>query len=271
MNNQSISPSVRQSVRPSVHQSISVLVCAHNEAGQLAECLSHLSFADEIVVVLDRCTDASRAVALMHNARLVEGAWEREGPRRAAGQNACTGDWILEVDADERVSAELAIEILETIQSVQAMGHDFYRIPFHNYVGARLVKYGWGAQFGVSAKICLFRKGAKSWQDQRLHPKVSMTGQNGGVLTQPMVHLVDKNISDLLQRLDRYTNLHAQDLAQHGYAGTLAKNMLRVLGRFYKCYVLRQGWREGGLGFLIAICAGLYPLISYLKMMELRK
>ena len=90
---------------------LSALVVAHNEEAQLAGCLAGLGFADEIVVLLDRCTDGSREIARRFTDRIVEGAWEREGPRRQAGIAACRGDWIFEIDADERVSPELAAEI----------------------------------------------------------------------------------------------------------------------------------------------------------------
>src|SRR3954470_3418373 len=90
---------------------LSALVVAHDEEAQLAECLERLRFADEIVVVLDRCRDRSREIAAGLPDRLLEGAWEREGPRRMAGIAFCRGDWILEVDADERVTPELAAEI----------------------------------------------------------------------------------------------------------------------------------------------------------------
>ena len=78
---------------------LSVLVVVQNEEPQLAECLACLAFADEIVVVLDRCQDRSRDIALGFTRHLVEGAWEREGPRRHAGIDACRGNWVLEIDA----------------------------------------------------------------------------------------------------------------------------------------------------------------------------
>ena len=87
---------------------LSALVVAHNEEAQLAECLSRLDFADEIVVVLDRCTDRSHDIAREFADAIVEGVWEREGPRRNTGIAACHGEWIVEIDADERVSPELA-------------------------------------------------------------------------------------------------------------------------------------------------------------------
>lgn len=241
---------------------LSALVVARNEAGQLADCLGCLSFCDEIVVVLDRSTDASAIIAKAHQATLVEGAWEREGPRRQAGQDVCRSDWILEVDADERVTPELAKEIQAIMQNPQG---DFYRIPFDNYVGRRLVRYGWGAQFGVSAKVVMHKRGSKAWDHKRVHPGVTMQGRLGGVLKNRMVHYVDTTIADMFQRLDRYTSLHAIDMAEANEIGTFRRNFLRFFGRFYKCFVRRQGWREGELGFLIALFAGLYPLLSYLK------
>ena len=246
---------------------LSALVVAHNEAAQLEACLSCLKFADEIVVVLDRNTDNSREIAATFGAKVIEGAWEIEGERRDAGQKNCTGDWIIEIDADERVSPALATEIRATLSK----GPDWFRVPVDNYIGQRLVRYGWGAYFGVSAKIILFKRGMKSWGNQRVHPRVKMQGQGGGSLNERLAHYVDRDISDLLHRLDRYTDLNAADWLENGKSGTYSKNIWRIFGRFWKCYVLRKGHREGGLGLLIAICASLYPFVSYLKMIELKE
>ena len=93
---------------------ISAVMCVRNEDGQLADCLAGLGFADEIVIVLDRSTDGSKAIAERHGAKIVEGAFEREGERRHAGIDAARGPWIFEIDADERVTPELAAEIVRT-------------------------------------------------------------------------------------------------------------------------------------------------------------
>jgi glycosyltransferase involved in cell wall biosynthesis len=242
--------------------SLSALVVARNEAAQLAECLSLLAFADEIVVVLDRCEDRSRDVAEEFTDRLIEGAWEREGPRRNAGIAACRGEWIVEVDADERVGPDLAAEIRVTVAK---SGADWHLIPVDNYIGARLVRFGWGASFGRSAHAGLFRRGKKLWGDQRVHPSVTLSGRQGPTLDARLVHHVDRNISDMLRRLDRYTTARAQDLRDSGDIGSLGRNLRRIASRFWKCYVARRGYREGPYGFLIALCAGLYPILSYLK------
>jgi glycosyltransferase involved in cell wall biosynthesis len=241
---------------------LSALVVAHNEEVQLADCLSRLGFADELVVVLDRCTDRSREIALQYASRIVEGAWEREGPRRHAGIDACAGTWIVEIDADERVSQELAAEIRAVAARSEA---DRHLIPVDNYIGDRLVRWGWGASFGKSAYPGLFRKGTKEWGGERVHPRLKLSGTQGSTLAARLEHRVDRNISEMLQRLDRYSTLHARDLRDSGDIGSYGHNLRRIVSRFWKCYVVRHGYREGPYGFAIALCAGLYPILSYLK------
>ena len=241
---------------------LSALLVAHDEERQLADCLATLTFADEIVAVLDRCQDRSREIALGFTDRVVEGVWEREGPRRHAGIEACHGEWILEIDADERVLPELAAEIRRVIAASSANWH---LVPVDNYIGTRLVRWGWGASFGRSAHAALFRKGAKRWGDQRIHPTVSLTGRQGAALSSAIVHHVDRDISAMLRRLDRYTSARAEDLRESGDIGSYRQNLRRIASRFWKCYIGRKGYREGPWGFLIALCASLYPILSYLK------
>jgi glycosyltransferase involved in cell wall biosynthesis len=241
---------------------LSALVVARNEEAQLTDCLERLTFADEIVVVLDRCEDRSRDIARQFTDHVIEGAWEREGPRRNAGIAACHGEWLLEVDADERVGSELAAEIGAITAHSQA---DWHLIAIDNYIGDHLVRYGWGSSFGRSAHAGLFRRGAKLWGDGRVHPAVSLAGTQGPTLDARLVHHVDRNISDMLRRLDHYTSARAQDLRDSGDIGSFGHNLRRVVSRFWKCYVARRGFREGHWGFLVALCAALYPIVSYLK------
>ena len=241
---------------------LSALVVVHNEESRLAACLDRLAFADELVAVLDRCTDRSREIALAHKARLVEGAWELEGARRNTGIDACTGDWILEVDADEHVTPDLATEIRRVVETSP---HGIHLIPVDNWVGQRLVRYGWGGSFGKGAYPGLFRKGAKRWGGERVHPKLALTGTKGPMLTARLQHFLDRDIADMIRRFNKYTDARAKDLRESGDIGSGAANVRRIATRFWKCYVRRGGWREGGHGVLIAALAGLYPFVSYMK------
>jgi glycosyltransferase involved in cell wall biosynthesis len=252
----------RRRMSVSVGIRLSAVVVARDEEDQLAPCLAGLGFADEIVVVLDRCQDGSAKIARRFTDRLVEGAWEREGPRRQAGIDACRGEWIFEIDADERVTPTLAAEI-ERVAA--GSPYAWHLVPVDNYIGTRLVRRGWGASFGRSAHAALFRKGTKIWGDQRVHPAVTLSGAEGARLSAPILHLVDRDISAMLHRLDRYSSLRAQDLRDSGDIGGYGRNVRRIVSRFCKCYIARGGYREGPYGFLVALCAALYPILSYLK------
>jgi glycosyltransferase involved in cell wall biosynthesis len=246
---------------------LSALVVAHNEESRLAACLSHLGFCDEIVVVLDRCTDASRDIAARFTPRLIEGAWDREGPRRHAGIDACQGPWILEVDADEHVTPAMAQEVMALLKNPTAQR---YLVPINNYIGSRLVKQGWGASFGIRNKWCLFQKGTKHWHDQRVHPQVTYQGLAGPRLSHGIDHFVDDNITDMIARLNRYTTAKALDMVDAPHWTRLWPNIRRLFSRFFHCYVKRQGYKEGVYGLCIALCAGLFPLVSYIKYQELK-
>lgn len=241
---------------------LSAVISVHNEENKLAACLEKLSFADEIVVVLDRCTDGTRVIAEKFTDRIVEGAWDIEGDRRNAAIEACLGEWIFEIDADEHVTDELAREICDT---TNASKFDWHEVPVDNYIGNRLVRHGWGASYGKAAYPGLFRKGAKIWGKQRVHPSLVWHGQKGAMLTHRINHYVDRNISDMIKRLDSYSSARAKDLKESGDIGSMANNVRRFFSRFIKCYIFRKGYKEGGYGLLIALFAGLYPLISHIK------
>ena len=242
---------------------LSALIVARNEEQRLPDCLASVAFADEIVVVLDRSTDSSAAIAAFAGATVIEGAWELEGARRNAGLDACTGDWIIEVDADERVSPDLAAAIRATIATSTFAWH---QVPVDNYVGDRLIRHGWAGSFGTTSVPRLSRKGAKRWRAQRVHPGLDWTGVEGPKITEgALVHLVDRDISDMLRRLDKYSSAKAADLLASGNIGTLRSNVRRFFSRGFKSYVSRKGYREGGWGVLLALCTGAFPLLSYLK------
>lgn len=240
---------------------LAAVVIARNEEAQLGACLESLRFADEIVVVLDRSTDRSVEIARGFGARIVEGEWELEGPRRNAGLDACRCDWIIEVDADERVTPALVAEIRDTLAKP---GTDLFLVPMANHIGGKLVRYGWGAYNGVAAKPILFRAGTKRWGGGRVHPKMTVTGSRAS-LQQKINHFVDRDIADMFRRLNRYTDLAALDALDAGEQPNLRGALRRVFSRGWKSYVARRGYREGAYGVALAAFSALYPLLTYLK------
>jgi len=245
---------------------LSALVVARNEQEYLPDCLASLDFADEVVVVLDRSTDASREIAEKSGAKVVEGAWELEGERRNLGIDTCKGDWILEVDADERVTPDLQREVRAHIGKA-APG--VYGVPVRNFIGSREVVYGWGAYIGVNASNRLFTRDEKRWGLERVHPSYSQSGASGR-MTHGLIHLVDRDLSETFARLNRYTTLAAQDAVARDRDPSLFTALRHILSRSWKVYVQRKGYREGFYGLALAACAGLYTLQIHVKCREMR-
>ena len=241
---------------------LSAAVTAHNEEVYLADCLRSLRWADEIVVLLDRCDDGSAAIAQEHADRVLEGAWPDQVDRRVAVLDACTGDWIIELDADERATPELAAEVPAAIAGAEP---GYFVIPFDNYVGDRLVRHGWGGSWSVSAAARLFSRGAKEWPGpQRIHPPVRLYGRKGR-LQGRIVHLIDRDIGDMIRRLDRYTERRARDMRDFGTDEGFGRNLRRILTRFWLSYVRRGGYREGYYGFAVALMTAIWPVLAWLR------
>jgi glycosyltransferase involved in cell wall biosynthesis len=240
---------------------LSALVVARNEERQLADCLESLRFADEIVVVLDRTTDRSAEIARRFGARVVEGAWPLEGERRGAAVAQCHGQWILEVDADERATPALAAEIREAIA---AADDAYFLIPIANHVGGKLIRYGWGAYNGAAMRAALYRPGGKRWGKGRVHPPVSYTGVERR-LANPLDHYVDRDLSDMFRRLNSYSDAAALDAIDKNQIPRLLPSLRRIFSRGWKSYVARRGYREGPYGIALALFSALYPIMTYVK------
>jgi glycosyltransferase involved in cell wall biosynthesis len=240
---------------------LSALVVARNEEKQLAECLESLRFADEIVVVLDRTTDRSAEIARRFGARVVEGAWPLEGERRSAAVAQCRGQWVVEVDADERATPALAAEIR---QAIAAAGDAYYLIPIANHVGGKLIRYGWGAYNGAAMRAALYRPGGKRWGKGRVHPPVSYTGEKRR-LENPLDHYVDRDLSDMFRRLNSYSDAAALDAIDRNQIPRLVPSLRRIFSRGWKSYVARRGYREGAYGIALALFSALYPIMTYVK------
>lgn len=246
---------------------LSALVCAQNDEAQLADCLRGLEFCDEIVVVADRCTDRTQDIARQFGARVIDGIFPLENYRKAAGVASCLGEWILEVEPDERVDAKLAYEIRAAIHGRPA--GDWFDVPVHNYLGSTLVRRGWGGGFGATLSPKLFRRHVKHWSAARIAAPTTMRGRRAGGLETPLIRQAEADIGQWIARLDRQSWLRAQDLAEVGAPHSLPRAVLHGLRQFAACYLWRHGVREGAAGFLIALMAGLEPVLAALRTREI--
>ena len=241
---------------------LSVLIIVHNEEKQLKACLETVKFADEIVVILDRCTDKSKLIAKKYTDKIYEGSWDIEGKRRNYGIKKCNGKWIFEIDADERVPKDLKKEIINVVKKSK---NDWHLVDVKNFFGEKIIRFGWGCYIGKSSYVGLFRKKSKIWGMQRVHPKIFLKGKRGKKLEKKIIHFYCKSIYDLFEKLNSYSTARAKDLQDNVNDESFIRNFRRIFSRFWKCYILRKGYKEKEIGLAIAISAGLYPILSYLK------
>ncbi len=242
---------------------LSALVCVHNQEAQLAECLRRLIFCDEIIVVADRCTDGSQDTARRHGALVIDGIFPLENHRRMAGVDACSGDWILEVEPDEVIQAALAWEVRAVLQ--MRRGGDWYELPIDNYLGDTLVRRGWTGALSARREPRLYKRGLKAWAPRRVNAAAVMSGQSGGALTGAIRRTLGQDLGGLVERLNRLTALHAEDIADGDRGASTAKGLANGFGTFLKGYLGRGGWREGSLGLLVASLSALYPVLSQMR------
>jgi len=246
------------------------LVCVQNQDATLAACLRSLAFCDEIVVVADRCTDRSLEIARRAGAEVVAGIFPLEHQRKLAGLAVASGDWILEVEPDEQVDSALAWEIRATLKmAVQSGGlGDHFEVPIHQYLGDDAVRQGWAGPLGESQAVRLYRPGVKRWRASRRDAGEVVAGRSAGALKGAIRRTAGGGVEDLVASFNRLTALRAEDLADAGHAGRLSGAVLGGVGAFCKSYLVRGGWREGGLGLALALLSAFFPVVSHLKARE---
>ena len=242
---------------------ISALIVARNEEKKIEQCLSSLTFVDEIVVILDRSTDKTFKICKKFSNKIFSGKWTCEGKRRNFGIEKCSSKSIFEVDADEIITKSLAIEVKKKIKLNK---YDYFYIPLMNHIYSIPVKYGWMACLAPDGKFCLFKKKNKFWHEGLVHPSYSIKGEKGPLLENYINHFMSKDISELLVRFNRNSSLHAIELKNKNLKKYFS--FRKVFSRFLKSYFLRKGYKEGKLGLLICILNALYPMVSAIKSME---
>lgn len=246
---------------------LSALVCAHNQEDLLSACLRRLSFCDEIVVVADRCTDRSQEIARRHGAVVIDGIFPLESQRKSAGVAACSGDWIIEVEADEEIDPALAFEIRVELQR-PPLG-DWFAAPIDNYLGETLVRHGWAGPLSASRDVRLYRRGAKQWKTSRLGGGVVAPNAGAGELKGAVRRKLGRDVGGLFDRLNRLTALAAEDMADSRRLRSPAGGVVQGVSLFLDSYIGRKGWREGRAGFLVAALSAMFPLVARMRARDL--
>jgi glycosyltransferase involved in cell wall biosynthesis len=224
---------------------ISAVIITRNEAEMLPGLLESLHFCDEIVVVDSHSEDATREIAASFNARVMVRDFNGFGDQKEFARTQASGDWILSIDADERVPAELADEILAT---VAAPGHDAYHVPRLSYfLGKPFRHSGWWPD----APLRLFRRDAARFNSKMVH-EFAETDRPTGRLSHHLDHFTVRSLNQALAKGQHYSVLGAEQLNKSGKPVSLVSPFTHALGAFIKTYLSKRGFLGGVEGFVNA-------------------
>ena len=246
---------------------ISVTIVTYNCQEYLDQCLSSVGWANERVIFDLGSTDDTLAIAQKHNCRIIIHDWVPivEMVREEA-INECLGEWILVLDPDEQVPASLA-QRLQQIASEDVV--DAVSIPWQTYIFGRWIKHsGWNDD----RHIRFFRKGAVDWP-RKVHAQVQARGR---VLELPaeegnyVIHLSYENVSQFIEKMNRYTTLEADKRAQWDESIPISKLASTALSEFRKPFLLMEGFKDGYQGLAVSELMSFYYVTTYLKLAEKR-
>jgi len=227
---------------------LSVIIITRNEEANIAECIQSVQFADEVIVLDNASTDNTVQVARSLGANVhISADWPGFGPQKNRALALAKGDWVLSVDADERVTSTLREEILQALalgKTAQA-----YEIPRRSsYCGQFIAHSGWSPDYVLR----LFRRGSAKFSDDLVHEKVVFAGRPEK-LVQPLLHLSFPDFESVLDKLNRYSSAGAQSMARSGKTASLASAVGHGLWAFFRTYVIRRGFLDGQIGLALAI------------------
>jgi glycosyltransferase involved in cell wall biosynthesis len=246
---------------------VSVTVIARDEEPDIAACLDSVRWADEIVVVDTGSADRTIAICQKYTPHVYSRPWEGYAPAKNAALDLATGDVILSLDADERVSPELRREITALQrQPVEALA-DGYAMPRRNHLWGRWLRHG---GLFPDYQLRLFKRGRGRFKAQRVHEAVEVHGRVER-LRHPIDHYSYGGLSDIIARLNRYSDLAAQDRRDQGRPFQRSALVLRPLGRFLRNYLLKQGFRDGVPGLIMAASYAYSVFAREAKLWELTR
>ena len=241
---------------------LSAILIVRNEERDLPECLASLKgLVDEIVVVDSHSTDRTRDIAAAAGARVIERDFAGFGPQKQFALEQATGDWVLNIDADERLTPDLAREIRAAIDGSPAVNG--YLLRYANYFLGRRLRFGghWSERH-----LRLFRRDRAHYAGKEIHEGITVVPPLGR-LRHCVRHNSYGNVGEYLEKCNRYTGLIARDKFQRGKRFSWAHH-LRLPWEFFHRYILKLGFLDGTPGFVYAALSAYYAWLKFVRLME---
>jgi glycosyltransferase involved in cell wall biosynthesis len=243
---------------------LSAVLITRNASATLEACLDSLAFVDEIVIVDSGSSDGTLELAGQKGARVVQKEWLGFGMQKQFAVDQASHDWVLCLDADERVSPELA----QAIQAALAAPvSPVYRMPRRNRFLGRWLSHGEGYPDWSPR---LFNRLNARWSDDLVHEKV-LFAVTPGTLAGDLMHDSADDLTAYLERQNRYTTLAARQAFEQGRGAGIFHLLLSPVVRFIKFYLMRLGFLDGLPGLLHISIGCMNSYVKYAKLIELRR
>jgi glycosyltransferase involved in cell wall biosynthesis len=241
---------------------LSVAIIVWNEEERLRACLESVAWADEIVVVDAESTDKTVPLAREFTDKVYVRPWPGFPIQKNFALDQATGDWILSVDADERVTPELREKIGAIVKDDGPA--DGYSIPRRNIFWGAWVRHG---GLYPDYQLRLFRRGAGRFVEDAVHESARVVGRVE-TLAEPLLHHSYRDLEDFVRRSNRYSTLSARDWVRRGRPVRVRHLVTRPLGRFFSMYVIQRGFLDGWRGFVLAVLYAEYVFLRMAKVWE---
>lgn len=245
--------------------SLSVILITKNEAENIRACIESVAWADEIIVVDSGSTDDTVAISKQLGAQVHVHDWPGFGVQKNRALGYATKDWVLSLDADERVTPELRAEIETILKAGQTQ--DSYLVPrLSNYCGRFMYHSGWYPDLLPR----LFRRGKARFSDDLVHERLIVEGSSGK-LKGLLLHYAFDGMEEVLHKVNQYSTAGAAMMHKRGRKASLSGAVLRGLWSFFRTYILRGGILDGREGFMLAVSNAEGTYYRYLKLMLLNQ
>lgn len=255
-------PRVRWSAGPvgvELDVQISATIIALNEERNIARAIESLRCCDEILVVDSGSSDRTCEIARLHGAKVVEVPWLGYAAQKNHAASLAAHDWILSIDADEAVSEALEGEIWQLKkQGPRYDAYEFARLA--QYLGRWILHSGWYPD----RKARLYHRGRAHWEGEFVHENLVVAGEIGR-LEGNLLHFTCESLTEHVKTMNSYTTLAAQELVANRKPITWTRLLLDPPITFLRAFVLKQGFRDGLEGFIIAYMAATYTFLKYAK------
>lgn len=243
---------------------LSVTIITLNEESNIKDCLESVKWADEIVLVDSGSKDKTIEIACTYTDKVIIKSWEGFSIQKNFALQNTSNEWVLSIDADERVTPGLRDEILSLLSDAPEM--DGYFIPRRNFfLTKEISNCGWYPDY----QMRLFRKSKTKVDSRKVHEGFLVTG-NTGYLNNPFIHYTHRNLHDTFKKINEYSTLEAEEL----YLQKEAKPMNMIINpaaAFLGHYISRKGYKDGVPGLMVSLIHAATKMMTYMKMWDLQK